>query len=781
MSDRQFTFLNIAGLSTGLACSLLIFFWVKDEKNMDHFNQKDERLYQVIKSWIGSDGRVEASQHTPGMMASSLKSEFPEIEYAVPVVSEFEKGLIGTEDKIIKAAPRYVGDDFFDVFTYQLVDGSESAALKNVKGVLLSEQTARSLFNTTKGVVGKIVSWKTGDEMSGAFTVTGVFASPANASDKFDVVFSFQHYFDTFVKKYGLDRWDSNNPSTYLVFKPGTDVALFNEKIKNYSRNKLEAAYGKDALQYEGEMFVQKFSDTYLYNQYENGKISGGRISYVRLFSIIALIIMIIACINFMNLATAKSASRIKEAGIRKMVGANRTHLILRYFGESTFMSVLSLLIAIGIVYLLLPPFRIITGKELHLSLDLQTLLTLGGITLATGILAGLYPAVYLTSFKPSWVLKGAQQVTGGQSFVRKGLVVFQFSLSIIFIVAVMVVYRQMELVQNKSLGFDKHNVISFTAEGKVKDQMPSFLDELRKIPGVTHASGMEGDLVGFHSGGGGVEWPGKTQGIEFAGDYVNSGWLETFRIPVLEGRPIEGGRDSNAVLFNEAAIRLMGLKNPVGQTVTMWGRVCTIIGVMKDFHYESLYHKPGPYFIRYQPVNTSVVAKLDAGNTSATIERIKAAYQQFNGGVAFEYKFVDDDFQKLYAAEQRVSQLSKYFAGLAVLISCLGLFGLAAFTAQKRKKEIGVRKVLGATVANVTMMLTGNFLKLIGIALLIGFPLSWWLMNQWLMDFQYRINFTADIFVYATVATLLITLVTISFQALKASLANPVNSLRSE
>lgn len=463
MSDRQFTFLNIAGLSTGLACSLLIFFWVKDERNMDHFNKKDERLYQVIKSWIGSDGRIEATQHTPGVMASSLKSEFPEIEYAIPVVSEFEKGLIGTEQKMIKAAPRYVGGDFFNVFTYPLVEGSESTALKDVKGVLLSEQTARSLFNTTKGVVGKIVSWKTGDEISGVYTVAGVFAQPLNASDKFDVVFSFQHYFDTFVKKYGLDRWDSNNPSTYLVFKPGTDVALFNEKIKNYSRNKLQAVAGDEALQYEGEMFVQKFSDTYLYNQYENGKISGGRISYVRLFSIIALIIMIIACINFMNLATAKSAARIKEAGIRKMVGANRMHLIFRYFGESTFMSVLSLLFAIGIVYLLLPPFRIITGKALELSLDLQTLLTLAGITLATGILAGLYPAIYITSFKASWVLKGSQRVTGGQSFVRKGLVVFQFSLSIIFIVAVMIVYRQMKLVQNKSLGLDKHNVISFS------------------------------------------------------------------------------------------------------------------------------------------------------------------------------------------------------------------------------------------------------------------------------------------------------------------------------
>lgn len=262
MSDRQFTFLNIAGLSTGLACSLLIHFWVQDEKSMDHFNTKDDRLYQVIKTWVGSDGRVEASMHTPGMMASTLKSELPEIEYAVPMVSEREKGLIGTDAKMIKAAARYAGTEFFDVFTYDLLDGDKFAALKDLKGVLLSEETARSVFNTTKGTVGKVIKWQTGDDVSGLYTVSGVFATPANASDKFDVILSYQNYYNTFVNKYGLDRWDSNNPSTYLILKPGTDILAFNEKIKNYSRNKMEAAFGPEALKYEGQMYVQKFSTT---------------------------------------------------------------------------------------------------------------------------------------------------------------------------------------------------------------------------------------------------------------------------------------------------------------------------------------------------------------------------------------------------------------------------------------------------------------------------------------------------------------------------------------
>jgi len=780
LRDRQFSFLNIAGLSTGLACSLLIFLWVRDERKIDRFNDLDGRLYQVIKTSIGADGSIDASKNTPGIMAASMKAELPEIEYAVPVLSEEYKGLIGTDDKMIKAEPRYVGKDFFKVFTYQLIDGDQSAALNETKGVLLSDKLALSIFNTTKGIVGKTVKWQTGDEISGLFKVTGIFVPPANASAKFDAIFSFEHYFNTFVNRYGLDRWNSNNPSTYIILKVGVNADAFNSKIKDYSQKKVVAAFGPEMLRWEGEMFIQKFSDTYLFNQYQNGKIAGGRIAYVRLFSIIAIIILVIACINFMSLATAKSSARIKEAGIRKLIGANRGSLILRYFGESSFMAFLSLVMAICIVYALMPQFRLLTGKDLHLVFDIQSLTTLAGIALATGILAGSYPAIYLTSFRPWKALKGSAQVSGGQSFFRKGLVVFQFTLSIVFIIAVMVVYKQMKLVQDKNLGFEKNNVISFTTEGKVRDQLPSFLAELRKVPGVVKASGMDGDLTGYHSGGGGIDWEGKTHGIEFAGDYVNTDWLETFSIPLDEGRAFNSS-DSNAVMFNETAIRMMGIKNPVGKKVVMWGHQCDIIAVIKDFHYESLYHKPGPYFLRYREINTNVVVKINAANVPATIDRVRTAYNKFNSGVAFDYKFIDDDFQKLYASEQRVSVLSKYFAGLAVLISCLGLFGLAAHTAQRREKEIGVRKVLGASMSNIAIMLSGNFIKLVIVALLIACPLSWWIMNQWLMGFEYRIKFGADIFLLASLATLAITLFTISFQAIRASLANPIKSLRTE
>lgn len=781
LNDRQFSILNIAGLSTGLACSLLIFLWVRDERSIDKFHEKDNRLYQVIKTSNNDDGTVDVHITTPAIMASSMKADLPEVDYSVSVVIEREKGLIATGDKMIKAAPRYAGKDFFDVFTYHLLDGNVSSVLSDEQGVVLSDKLAISLFNATSGIVGKTITWKSEEGLNGVYKITGVFRSPpSNASDQFDVLFSFEHYYNVFRDKYGLDKWMSNNPSTYLVLKEGVEINAFNDKIKDYSRRKMLASEGPENLKWEGAMFAQKYSDRYLYNQYENGKIAGGRIAYVRLFTLIAIIILVIASINFMNLATAKAASRIREAGIRKLVGAHRGLLISRYIGESTFMAFLALALAVAIVYTMLPQFRRITGKDLHLIFDVQSIAIFAGITLATGILSGSYPAIYLTSFRPAWVLNKSMLISGGQSAFRKGLVVCQFTLSIVFIISVIVVYRQMKLVQEKNLGFEKKNIITFTTEGRARDEMPAFLTELRKVPGVIHCSGMDGTLTGEHSGGGGVDWEGKTQGIEFDGFYVNTDWLETFAVPLVEGRTFRS-TDSTGVLFNETAIRMMGLKNPLGKRMLMWGKECRVIGIIKDFNYESLYYKPGPLFLRYDPTNNNVVVKIDAASIAPTIERVKAMYGRFNSGIAFDFKFIDDDFDKLYASEQRVSVLSGYFAALAILISCLGLFGLSAFTAQKRQKEIGVRKVLGASVQQIMLMLSGNFLKLVIVALVIAFPLSWYIMNEWLMNFQYRIDLGADIFLYASAGVLLITLCTVSFQALKASLANPVRSLRTE
>jgi ABC-type antimicrobial peptide transport system permease subunit len=784
--ERQFSLLNLIGLSIGLACALLIWLWVNNERNIDHFNKNDERVYQVIKTSVNADGTIDTHESTPALMAQSMAAEFPEVEYAVPVVIEREMGICEAGEKKIKASARFAGKDFFSVFSYEIIDGNKSELLTDPQSVILSDRLAKKLFNATEGLAGKTINWNGEQDISGPYHITGVFkAPPADATDQFDILFSFDHYYSTFSKKYGLDLWYSNNPSTYLLLHKGTDPIAFNNKIKDYGRRKLIATNAKDAVQYEGDMFVQRYSERYLHNFYDNGKIAGGRIVYVRLFSIIAIFIIIIACINFMNLATARANAKMKDVGVRKIIGARRGSLIFQYISESIFMALLSLCIAIVIVWLLLPEFRNITGKDLHFDFSINTILSVAGITLLSGLLAGSYPAVYLSGFKPAAALKNSSGPTGGQSLIRRGLVVFQFAVSVVFIVAVIVVYRQMDLVQKKNLGFNKDNVIYFTAEGKVYNDFGTFLTELKKVPGVVHASGMDGDLVGNHSGGGGISWPGKTadEGIEFDGLDVNYDWIETFGMQVKAGRTFstEYGGDSSSVLFNETAIKAMRIKNPIGKKITMWGKEKTIVGVLKDFNYESLYKKPGPFFVRFEPKNTTLLVKVKGGTIDQTLARVKDLYESFNKGLAFEYKFIDDDFAKLYASERRVAVLSKYFAGLAIIISCLGLFGLSAFTAQRRQKEIGIRKVIGAAAHDIAFMLSKDFLKLVLIALAIAFPVSWWLMNGWLNEFQYRVVIGADIFALAIFATVIVTLVTVSFQSVRAALANPVKSLRTE
>jgi ABC-type antimicrobial peptide transport system permease subunit len=774
------------GLSTGLACALLIYLWVKDELRIDRFNEKDSQLFQVIKTSLTDDGSVHTHESTPALLAKSMATEIPEVEYAVSVIRQNIMGIASAGNKHIKAIPQFVDKDYFNVFSLRLIHGNKDKVLADKHGILLSDELALKLFNTTENIVGKTVSWDHADELNGPYIVSGIFeAPPSNASVQFDLIFPYSLYFETYKDRYGLTLWYSNSSYTYLILRKGTNVKDFNEKIRDFSKSKLKAAHGPGGLKWEGIIFLQRYSDKYLYNRYENGKVAGGRIEYVRLFFIVAIFILVIACINFMNLATAKASRRIKELGIKKVIGASRSMLILQYMAESMLMALLSLLVAILLVSLLLPQFNEITGKNITLDFQSNLVLPAIGLTLITGVIAGSYPALYLSRFKPALVLKGKLTSSVSESLMRKGLVVFQFTISVILIVSVLVVYKQTEFIQSKNLGYSKDNIIQFTSEGKLRQGLSTFLREVKKIPGVVNASSMDGDMVGQHSGGGGINWPGKPpgQGIEFSGLDVDYGLMETLGLAMAEGRQFsrEFGSDSSKVIFNEAAIAAMGLKDPIGKTVEMWGKKKKIIGVVKNFHYESLYEKLGPFFFRYSEKNSNIVIKIKAGMVSETLARLEKFYKNYNMGLPFEYKFMDEDYRKLYASEQRVAVLSKWFAAIAILISCLGLFGLASFTAQKRQKEIGIRKVVGATISNVIVLLSKDFLKLVFIAVMLAFPLASWLMNKWLNDFEYRISIGVDTFLVTGGLVVLITLATISFQAIKAAVANPVKSLRTE
>ena len=779
LKDRQFTALNLIGLSVGLACTLLIGLWVADELHMDKYNEKDAQLYQVMGNFK-TDAGIKTGTHTSGILAPALKKEIPEIEEAVTVfpASWFSsKGTLTAGDKHLKADGQYVSRGYFDIFTCPFLAGDRNRLFADKLAVAISDQMAEKVFGTTTDVIGKTIKFEQ-SEFSGSFVITGIFQhNPPNATEQFDLIFNFDLALE---RRDGLQKWYNSDPSTYVIVKKGTDINQLNAKIRDFLRSR--SKYDLPTL------FLTRFSDRYLHDHYENGVQTGGRITYVKLFSIVAAFILIIACINFMNLSTAKAAYRAREVGIKKVVGASRRSLILQYLGESVLLSLLSLILAVGLLILLLPVFNEITGKTLILPVNPGVILAVLGITIFTGLLAGSYPAFYLSAFRPVAVLKGKLRTSWSELWTRKGLVVFQFTLSVVFIAAVLIVYRQVEFIQSKNLGYNKDHILHFEIpnmpDSVAERPEISFINELQNLSGVIGVSSYYHTLTGLHGEISGVEWPGRPAGadIHFANLEVGFHFLKTMGIPIKEGR--ETSPDANApneIVFNETAIRMMGLKDPIGKTIRFWGHDRKIVGVAADFNFESLYENIKPCFFQEYPITPIVIVKVRAGSEKATIAAIKTIYAKFNPGLAFEYKFMDQDYQALYASEQRVGLLSRYFAGLAILISCLGLFGLAAFTAQKRKKELGIRKVVGASVLQLAFLLSREFLALVLLAICLAFPLVYLGMHRWLDSFAYRTSIKADVFVLTGLAALGITLLTIGYQALKAASMNPVESLRSE
>lgn len=779
VKDRQFTFLNLLGLSTGLACTLLIYLWVTDELHVDKYNAKDRQLFQVMANHFNDDG-VKTIEHTPGLLADALKAEIPEVEFAATVVpAEWfsGKGVISFKETTFKAGGQFVSKDYFDVFTCPFIDGDPKSVLTDLHTVAVSENLAVKLFGTRQNVIGRVIKWDQA-EFTGNYRVGGVFKSnPANATNQFDVLLNFEQFK---IRRPGMEKWGNSDPSTFVVLRNGTDTDAFNAKINRFLKTK-----SKDV---DTQLFAIRYSDKYLHGQFENGVQAGGRITYVRLFAMIALFIMVIACINFMNLSTAKASGRIKEVGIKKVVGALRSSLVFQHLTESLLLTFLSLLLAIGFVTLLIPQFNVITGKEINFRPDWPLVSAILVITCITGLLSGSYPALYLSGFSPATVLKGKLKNSVGELLVRRGLVVFQFAVSIIFIVAVIVVYRQIEFIQNKNLGYNRDHLIHFEIPLEMDSLQlkaaESFLGEIRNVSGVVSASSYYHNLTGGHGSISGFEWPGKPAGtnIEFSNLEVGYNFMETMGMALKEGRFFsQNQRAGNEIIFNEAAIRAMGLKDPVGKTVKFWGTERQIVGVVKNFNFESLYESVKPCFFQMYPIMPNVLVKVQGGAEQQTIARIEKIFRDHHKGLVFDYQFLDENYKALYAAERRVAVLSRYFAGLAILISCLGLFGLAAFTAQRRQKEIGIRKVVGASVRDVVVMLSADFLKLLVIALLIAFPLIGWGMYRWLSNFAFRIDLDAGIFVLATVAITGITMATVGYQAIKAALLDPVKSLRSE
>ena len=768
---RNSFFINLIGLSTGLACTMLIYLWVNDELNVDKFHEKDNRLYQVMEHQQYAE-EIMTTISTPGILSEALVEEFPEFEHAA-TTAWISSNTLSVEDLNIKAEGHHVGKDYFNIFSYRLIEGHPDHVLEDKNSIVISEELAHRLFNTTENVIGRQVEY----QHEKSFQVSGVFENvPAGSSHQFDYALSFEQFKDE--NKWVLE-WGNNGPRTYATLREGSDPELVSKKIADFIKSKDE--------QSNVTLFLKPYSERYLYGRYDNGVQSGGRIEYVRLFSIIAVFILIIACINFMNLSTARASRRSREVGIKKAVGAQQRSLILQYIGESMLMTFLSLIIAVVIVLLFLPKFNEITNKQIIMQFGVGQVVLFLSMGLITGLVSGSYPAMYLSGFRPVAVLKGEIRGSLGELWARRGLVIFQFTLSILLIVSVLVVFKQIQYVQTQNLGYDKDNVVYFPIEGKVEERLETFLSELKNIPGIVNASSISHGMVGRQSNTSGLDWEGKNPDdrILFENVSVNYDMLETLDIKMKEGRPFsrDFSTDTTKIILNEAAIRVMGLKDPIGKVIRLWDEYdMEIIGVAKDFHFQSLHEVINPLFFRIRPDNTwNVMARIEAGREKETLDGMQDFYRSFNPGFDFDYQFLDERYQRQYRAEQRVASLSRYFAGFAILISCLGLFGLAAFTAQRRLKEIGIRKVLGSSVSNIVFLLSKDFTLLVFISMLIALPGSYFLLRNWLERFAFRIDLELWFFLGAGLIALIIAWLTVGSQALRAANVNPTECLKDE
>jgi len=775
--DKQFTFLNMLGLSAGIACTLLIYLWVHDELSYDKFFDNNNQIYQVMehRKNSGSQGLTDESS---GLLSDVIKVQESDVKYAAAVAPPdwFQKSTLTVGDKSIRAKGQYVGKDYFKIFSFKMISGDRYKVLDAKTSIVISEDLAKRLFNTTDNIIGKGIRVQQ-DKM---VFVSGVYQLPVHSSQQFDFAQPFDYLAEDVPGQNWVKSWGGGGPHNFIMLKEGTDINAFNKRIANLvTRNTGDTARTP---------FAMCFSDNYLQNTFNHGSRVGGRAEYVKLFSLVALFILIIACINFMNLSTARASGRMKEVGIKKVIGAERSQLIIQFLSESTLMAFITTALAVGIAWLLLPQFNQLTGKVIQLDFTPSLIATLAGIALFTGIVSGSYPALYLSKFQPLAILKGKFNSSFSDLIARKGLVVFQFTISVMLIVAVLVVYRQINFIQSVNPGYSKENIIKFDTEGKLLGHEGEFADQLKNIPGVVNASYTTHNMVGRNFGTAGLSWDGRSSNkdVYFEGFFAGFNFVETMGMQMTAGRSFskDFGADGNKVLVNETAVKTMNLKNPIGQNMKIFGGSFQIIGVLKDFHFESLHETVKPMFMLLRGQDNSgfrMMIRIKADHQQETIAQIQKAYESYNPGFPFTYNFLDEAYQKQYETEVRVSLLAEYFSGLAIIISCLGLFGLVAFTAQKRRKEIGIRKVVGASVKNITFMLTKDFLKLVFIAVLVALPVSWWLMSQWLNGFAYRTDISLIVFIVAVVSVIMITIITVSFQAVKAALVNPVKSLRSE
>jgi putative ABC transport system permease protein len=775
--NKFFSTINILGLALGMACSILILLWVQNELSIDSFHANGQRLYSVYERQY-YDNKVVGQYATPGVLAAEMKKVIPEVEYATNFgfnnQATFQLG-----NKILKLEGSSADSDYFKMFNYPLLQGTAKTALNTPVSIAISRKMAEDFFGSSQAAMGKSIRYQNNKN----FTITAVFENlPQNTSQKFDYLINWAN----FLKENDwAKQWGNNGSSTFVMLRANANPVLVDKKISLF----LDTYNKEQSKAFREQLGLHKFGDVYLHSDFDsNGRPAGGRIEYVNLFSIVAVFILLIACINFMNLTTARSVKRAREIGVRKVVGAVRGVLIQQFIGEAILLTFIAVVISIILVLILLPVFNMVTQKQISYPFNhLSFWLGLFGLTFITGFISGSYPALFLSSFNPVKVLKGAVKLSTGAAWFRKGLVVFQFVLSVVLIVGTIVISKQVTYIQNKNLGYDRENLIYIPLEGDLTAKYEIFKDEALRMPGIQQVTRMSDPPINFGSSTGGVNWDGKDPNvnIEFTQVSVGYDFARTMRLKMASGRDFskDFATDSLGYMINESALKRIKYADPIGKPFTMWGKKGKIVGVLKDFHFNSLHDPIQPLIIRLREkeVYGNILIRTQPGQTKQAIATMEKLCKELNPNFTFTYAFTDEEYQKLYNNEQVVGRLSKAFAFLAIFISCLGLLGLAMFTAEQRIKEIGIRKVLGASVGSLFNLLSKEFLILVLIALLIASPIAWIGMNKWLNGYTYHASMDWWVFVFSGVISIMIALVTVSFQSIKAALMNPVKSLRSE
>ncbi len=779
--NKGYSFLNIFGLAIGIACAGFIFLWVEDELGWDQFNTKKDRLY-FIQENQKYDTYVATFGSTPAPMAPAMQQEIPGIANTCRIIG-YNTKLITIGNKSMYAFPNYADASLFSMFTFPFVQGNARTAFTQLYSMVVTESTAKKFFGDEKNVVGKTVRVDNKQD----YVISGVIKDiPKNSTVQFEWVAPFQIWYDE--NKSWAQEWGNNDLSTYVELKPNVSAASVNKILYNFIQQRESKSIARP--------FLWSAHDWHLRGEFDNGvQTGGGRITYVHLFSIIAWIILLIACINFMNLSTARSEKRAREVGVRKVLGSGKRMLIFQFIGEAIFMAALSAVVAVIIMALLLPAFNLLVQKNLVLDLGNPLhLAALLAITLICGLFAGSYPSLYLSSFNPVFVLKGLKMKGSSAAIIRKGLVILQFSISIILIISTIIIYQQIEHVKSRSLGFNKNNLLQVDMNNEMTKNYDAVRQDLLNTGLVENLAISNYNTLYGGNNTGSLVWEGKKSNNEvlISTRYVSPGYMKTSGIKILEGRDLVETDSVQSkkinVLITQSLEKLMGDNTAVSKTLH-WngdtsGTVVNIVGVVNDYVYGDMYGKPDPvmFFCVNRPDASNMYVRIKPNtNVETAIMQIGAVIKKDNPSYPFTYHFVDDQFNQMFQNEQLISKLSRVFATLAIIISCLGLFGLAAYTAERRTKEIGIRKVLGAGITNITTLLSKDFLQLVVISCIVAFPVAWWMMSNWLHNYKYRIEISWWIFLAAGLSAILIALITISFQSIKAAMANPVKSLRTE